>query len=127
MLAHDRAGFGGGVVTLGLTTALCLWCSRPSRNLHQAVALAGAASLGAALSVHLVVGYTDAWHLLPAGVGALSLVAGLVLEHPGVPKAARPRGAHRQVSAAEHLATLLWRPRRHPDGRGGQRDDRRQP
>jgi hypothetical protein len=49
LLAHDRAGFGGGVFTLGLTTALCLWCSRPSRNLHQAVGLAGVVSLTAAL------------------------------------------------------------------------------
>lgn len=83
LLAHDRAGFGGGVVTLGLTTMLCLWCSRPSRHLHQAVALAGAVSLGAALSVHFAVGYTDLWHLLPALVGAASLVTGLALEHPG--------------------------------------------
>ena len=83
LLAHDRAGFGGGVVTMGLTTMLCLWCARPSRHLHQAVALAGALSLGAALTVHFAVGYTDLWHLLPALVAAASLVVGLALEHPG--------------------------------------------
>jgi hypothetical protein len=85
LLAHDRAGFGGGVVTLGLTTLLCLWCARPARHLHQAVALAGVTSAGAALGVHFVVGYTDPWHLLPAATGALLLAAGLVLEHPGTP------------------------------------------
>jgi hypothetical protein len=83
LLAHDRAGFGGGVFTLGLTTALCLWYGRPSRHLHQAVALAGAVSLIGALGVHFVVGYTDAWHLLPAGTAASCLIAGLALEHPG--------------------------------------------
>ncbi len=85
LLAHDRAGFGGGVVTMGLTTMLCLWCGRPSRHLHQAVAAAGLVSLGSALTVHFAVGYTDLWHLLPALAAAACLVAGLVLEHPGAP------------------------------------------
>jgi len=84
LLAHDRAGFGGGVLTMGLTTMLCLWCGRPSRHLHQAIALAGMISLGAAIGVHFGVGYTDVWHLLPALAGAASLLAGLALEHPGV-------------------------------------------
>jgi hypothetical protein len=84
LLAHDRAGFGGGVFTLGLTTLLCLWCAGPSRHLHQAVALSGAASLTAALGVHFVVGYTDPWHLLPAVAAASALVVGLAIHHPGV-------------------------------------------
>ncbi len=83
LLAHDRAGFGGGVLTLGLTTMLCLWCAPLSRHLHQAVALAGLGSLTAALGVHFAVGYTDPWHLLPAGVAFTSLVAGLAVSHPG--------------------------------------------
>lgn len=84
LLAHDRAGFGGGVLTLGLTTMLCLWCAGLSRHLHQAVALAGLFSLGAALTVHFAVGYTNAFHLAPAVLGAASLIAGLALQHPGV-------------------------------------------
>jgi hypothetical protein len=83
LLAHDRAGFGGGVATLGLTTFACLWCARPSRHLHQAVALAGSVSLGAALIVHIAVGYTDAFHLAPPVVAAAALLIGLALEHPG--------------------------------------------
>ena len=79
LIAHDRAGFGGGVFTLGLTTLLCLWCGRPSRHLRQAVATAGLLSLSAALGVHMTVGYTDLWHLLaPVGAAALLLV-GLAL------------------------------------------------
>lgn len=90
LLAHDRAGFGGGVLTMGLTTALCLWCARPSRHLHQAVAAAGTLSLSAALVIHGVVGYTDFGHLLPALTGAAALVIGLVLAHPGIPDARHP-------------------------------------
>jgi hypothetical protein len=85
LLAHDRAGFGGGVMTMGITTLLCLWCAPLSRHLHQAVAVAGAASLGSALVVHYAVGYTDAFHLAPPFAGLLCLVAGLTLENPGLP------------------------------------------
>ena len=85
LLAHDRAGFGGGVFTLGLTTMACLWYADLSRHLHQAVALAGAVSLTAALGVHFVVGYTDVWHLVPPAVAAAFLVTGLAIQHPGVP------------------------------------------
>lgn len=79
LIAHDRAGFGGGVLTLGLTTFLCLWCARPSRHLHQAIVLAGAASLSAALGVHGLVGYTDFVHLVPALGALVLLVFGSVL------------------------------------------------
>jgi hypothetical protein len=85
LLAHDRAGFGGGVLTLGLTTMLCLWWARPSRHLHQAVALSGAASVTSALGIHFVVGYTDVWHLLPAAAAAMFLLVGLAIHHPGLP------------------------------------------
>lgn len=83
LLAHDRAGFGGGVLTLGMTTMLCLWCAPLSRHLHQAVAVAGVASLTAALGVHFFVGYTDPWHLLPAVLAAAALLAGLAVGYPG--------------------------------------------
>lgn len=88
LLAHDRAGFGGGVLTMGVTAMLCLWCARLSRHLHQAFALAGLVSLASALVVHVEVGYTDAFHLAPPVAGAVCLIAGLALEHPGAP---RPR------------------------------------
>jgi hypothetical protein len=90
LLAHDRAGFGGGVLTMGLTTLLCLWCARPSRHLHQAVAAAGMLSLTAAIGIHGVVGYTDAGHLLPAVTGAVALVVGLVVAQSGMAHG-RPR------------------------------------
>ena len=36
LIAHDRAGFGGGVCCCGLTMFLCIYCSGPSRSLWQA-------------------------------------------------------------------------------------------
>jgi hypothetical protein len=82
LLAHDRIGFGGAVTTMGLTTAACLWFSEPSRHLFQAIALAGAVSLTAAIGIHFVVGYTSLTHLLPALTAAVALLAGLFLLAP---------------------------------------------
>jgi hypothetical protein len=82
LIAHDRAGFGGAVFTTGLTAVGCLWYSRASRALWQTMLLAGAISLSTAIGIHYAVGYVDAWHLAPPVVGAMSLVAGLVLTYP---------------------------------------------
>ena len=79
LMAHDRAGFGGAVLTLSLTTLGCLWKNRLTRDLWQAVAIAGGASLSAAIGVHFIVGYTDIWHLLPALSAAAALVIGLTI------------------------------------------------
>ena len=45
LIAHDCAGFGGGVATAGLLVLACVWCGRPSRSLWQALLLAGLAGL----------------------------------------------------------------------------------
>ncbi len=37
LIAHDRAGFGGGITTCGILWFLSLWCARPSRNLADAL------------------------------------------------------------------------------------------
>ena len=79
LIAHDRTGFGGAVLVLGLTTFGCLWCSRAERSLRQAIAVAGLLSITAALGVHFVVGYTTFGHTLPAMLAAASLVVGLAL------------------------------------------------
>lgn len=83
LIAHDRAGFGGGILTCGLLVLGCVWCGRPSRALWQALALAGTAGFGCALGVHLLVGYTDFLHLLPAVAGTGLFLAGLVLSRRG--------------------------------------------
>jgi len=79
LIAHDRAGFGGGLFCCGTIVITCALFARPSRSLRQALALAGAAGFGAAIGVHLAVGYTDPLHLAPAVAGAALFVIGLVL------------------------------------------------
>lgn len=102
LLAHDRAGFGGGVLTMGLTTALCLWRAGFERSLRQTVGLAGGISLGAALIVHGAVAYTDLWHLAPALVAAACLIVGLGLELVGC-SIARSRRSTGDLQASDRF------------------------
>jgi hypothetical protein len=82
LIAHDRAGFGGGLLSAGLTVAACALFAAPSRSLWQALAGAGVAGFGAAVGVHPAVGYTDALHLAPAVAGSALFVVSLVLARP---------------------------------------------
>jgi len=82
LIAHDRAGFGGAVMCTGILIAACVWCGRPSRAWWQALALAGGAGFSTAIFVHPAIGYTDFIHLLPAILGAVAYMAGLLLCMP---------------------------------------------
>jgi hypothetical protein len=81
LIAHDRAGFGGGVCCCGFTMFFCIYCSPPSRSLWQALAVTGVAGFGTAIGVHFPIGYTTLSHLLPAYFGALMFVAGMALTY----------------------------------------------
>ena len=82
LIAHDRAGFGGALVSCGLAMFVSVLCARPSRALWQALAMSGLAGFGTALGVHPAIGYTSATHLAPAVFGCLVFTAGLVLTTP---------------------------------------------
>jgi hypothetical protein len=97
LIAHDRAGFGGALVSCGLAASLCVWCGRPSRALWQVLALAGVAGFGPAVGVHFAIGYTDPLHLAPAVAGALLYAIGLVLTYR--PMVAGPGTGDREASA----------------------------
>src|SRR5262249_7947170 len=84
LIAHARAGFGGGVCCCGLTMFLCLWCSPLTRSLWQAIAITGIAGFGTAIGVHFPIGYTNVTHLLPAFFGAGMFVTGMLLTFPRV-------------------------------------------
>ncbi|MDQ3952386.1 MAG: hypothetical protein M3279_05410 [Actinomycetota bacterium] len=99
LIAHDRAGFGGAVLVAGLVGCACLVFSEVTRDLWEALAVAGAVSLSAATSVHLFVGYTDFGHLVPPLLGIASLVVGLSL-------AAAPERRHSAVHAGRRIANL---------------------
>lgn len=90
LIAHDRAGFGGAVAVIGLTTLLCLVFGRSTRSLFQAIALAGAVALGSTFAVHFAVGYEDPWHLTPPVLALASLVLGEVLAYTRLEPKGRP-------------------------------------
>ena len=79
LIAHDRAGFGGGVCSGGFALFLCIWCSPMSRSLWQALLIAGLAGFSTAIAIHPVIGYTNFIHLLPALLGAILFGLGLIL------------------------------------------------
>ncbi len=81
LIAHDRAGFGGGVCCLGVTMFFCIWCGKPSRSLWQALLVAWLVGAGAAIFVHPIIGYTSLTHLAPAYLGAAMFALGLFLTH----------------------------------------------
>jgi hypothetical protein len=79
LIAHDRAGFGGGVCTFGALMFFCVWCGSPSPGLWQALCLSGLAAFATAIGIHPIIGYTDPVHLAPAVLGAVLFIAGLLL------------------------------------------------
>ena len=79
LIAHDRAGFGGGLFSTGVAWFLCVWCSSFRRSLWQVLALAGAVGFATAIGIHPLVGYLSVPHLAPAILGALMFLVGIVL------------------------------------------------
>ena len=76
VISHDRAGFGGGLCSIGSLLLLMARCAELNRSFVEIVAVMGCAGFGGAIGVHFVVGYVDFMHLLPAFVGlALFLLA----------------------------------------------------
>lgn len=80
LIAHDRAGFGGALVSCGIAMVFAVWCSAPSRSLWQALAIAGAFGFGTAIGIHPVIGYNSVSHLAPAVLGAAIFAVGLALQ-----------------------------------------------
>ncbi len=89
LIAHDRAGFGGALVSCGMAMFLAVLRGRPSKSLRQALATAGAFGFATAILVHPVIGYTIASHLAPAVVGCAVFLLGLILSNTHSPGYAR--------------------------------------
>jgi hypothetical protein len=80
VISHDRAGFGGGLCSMGCLLLFTARCAELSRSLIEIIAVMGFTGFGCAISVHFAVGYVDYMHLLPAFLGfAIFLVAELLL------------------------------------------------
>jgi hypothetical protein len=79
LIAHDRAGFGGGICTCGIAVLFSVWCGKPSNSLWQVLFFSGVVGFGSAIGVHPAVGYNDLVHLAPAMIGAVIFIVGLGL------------------------------------------------
>jgi hypothetical protein len=77
LIAHDRAGFGGALVSFAVAMFACLRYGRASPALWQALAIAGLAGFGTAVGVHPAIGYLSFTHLGPAVVGLFTFATGL--------------------------------------------------
>lgn len=84
LVAHDRATFGGMLLSSGLLLLFTsLWGFRQgSRWLWWALLAASLPAYLAAIGVHLAVGYTDPMHLAPAFAGLVLFCAALGLSYP---------------------------------------------
>jgi dihydroorotate dehydrogenase len=83
IIAHDRAGFGGGLFTTGIVLLLLARHAPLARSLVEITLCMGIAGFGGALGVHFAIGYTDFIHLAPAYLGCalfLATVARLAVE-----------------------------------------------
>lgn len=82
LIAHDRAGFGGGLVSCGLLVLLIIWKAPMTRSLWQALLVAGSVGFACALGVHFMVGYLDVLHLTPAAIGTVIYICGMIASFP---------------------------------------------
>jgi dihydroorotate dehydrogenase len=84
LIAHDRATFGGMLVSAGLVLLLpALWGFRPcSAWLWWTQLVAVVLAYAAAIGVHVAVGYMDLWHLTPAFGGLALFLLGSGLSYP---------------------------------------------
>jgi hypothetical protein len=75
VIAHDRAGFGGGLLSIGILLTFLVRHAPLTRSFVQTVGAVGVAGFGTAIGVHPVIGYTDFTHLAPAYAGGLVFLA----------------------------------------------------
>lgn len=107
LIAHDRAGFGGALVSFGVAMFACVRYARLSSTLRRALAIAGVAGFATAVGVHPAIGYVSLVHLAPAVFAALLFAVGLALTLDRS-LSSRPSGAAARIAAsdARHRETL---------------------
>ncbi|WEK54012.1 MAG: hypothetical protein P0Y55_15830 [Candidatus Cohnella colombiensis] len=84
LIAHDRAGFGGALLSDAvLILIVALWgLQQGQRWQWWTLLLGGAPGFVAGLSVHYGIGYMDFIHLLPAYFALALYITGLILLYP---------------------------------------------
>jgi len=79
VIAHDRAGFGGGLCSTGLLVGFIAWHASLTRSFVEIMVVMGMCGFGAALGVHFAIGYRSLVHLAPAYLGFGIFLAGVLL------------------------------------------------
>ena len=82
LIAHDRAGFGGGLLSCGLMVALIAWKAPIRPALWQALLTSGTVGFACAIGIHVSIGYTDLSHMGPAMLGAVIFTTGIICSAP---------------------------------------------
>ncbi|NDI34103.1 dihydroorotate dehydrogenase [Chengkuizengella sediminis] len=79
LIAHDRAGFGGALLTEGiLLLMISLWgFKQGAKWLWVMLLIAGIPGFTLAIGTHFMIGYVDVVHLTPAFVALIMYVGGL--------------------------------------------------
>lgn len=79
VISHDRAGFRGGLVSVGLLVLMIsLWGFRQNQKWIWSTLLFGSfPAFITAFAVHFMIGYTDLYHLLPPIIASLFLLIGV--------------------------------------------------
>jgi hypothetical protein len=83
VIAHDRAGFGGGLVSIGVMVIIIVLHAPVTRSFLEVMMMSGGMGFLAAIGVHFAVGYLDPWHLAPAYAGAAIFFSGWILSWLG--------------------------------------------
>ncbi|AJD92837.1 hypothetical protein JMA_35200 [Jeotgalibacillus malaysiensis] len=88
VIAHDRAGFGSALISVGLMVLLlALWGFREGAAwVWNTIAIGALPAFTAGIATHFVIGYTTFIHLLPVYLLVIIYVAGLTLSYPFLKK-----------------------------------------
>ncbi|MFB7142377.1 dihydroorotate dehydrogenase [Gottfriedia sp. NPDC056225] len=80
VISHDRAGFGGGLVSVGLLVLMIsLWGFRQNQQwIWWTLFLGSLPAFFTAFAVHFIIGYTDFYHLLPPIIASVFLMIGVI-------------------------------------------------
>ncbi|MDQ0231163.1 dihydroorotate dehydrogenase [Metabacillus malikii] len=84
VIAHDRAGFGSALVSVGLLVLMIsLWGFRQGEGwIWNTLAIGALPAFIAGIGTHIYIGYTSFIHLLPVYLLVILYLIGLVLSYP---------------------------------------------